>query len=83
MKKLNESFIEVKKSKFIGYIYSIESIDEVAKIISNLKEEQSTEGKVINLGATILLKTNNAVTSYLTLSNKAFPQFDITYYLYK
>ena len=50
--------------------------------ISNLKEEQSTEGKVINLGATILLKTNNAVTSYLTLSNKAFPQFDITYYLY-
>ena len=50
--------------------------------ISDLKEEQSTEGKVINLGATILLKTNNTVTSYLTLSNKAFPQFDITYYLY-
>ena len=47
MKKLNESFIEVKKSKFIGYIYSIESIDEVAKIISNLKEEHKKDRHIV------------------------------------
>ena len=47
MKKLNESFIEVKKSKFIGYIYSIESIDEVAKIISNLKEEHKKARHIV------------------------------------
>ena len=47
MKKLNESFIEVKKSKFIGYIYSIESIDEVAKIISSLKEEHKKARHVV------------------------------------
>ena len=39
MEKLNESFIEVKKSKFIGYMYSVDSTDEVEKIISSLKEE--------------------------------------------
>ena len=47
MKKLNESFIEVKKSKFIGYIYSIESIDEVTKIISNLKEEHKKARHIV------------------------------------
>lgn len=47
MKKLNESFIEVKKSKFIGYIYSIESIDEVVEIISNLKEEHKKARHIV------------------------------------
>lgn len=47
MKKLNESFIEVKKSKFIGYMYSIESIDEVVEIISNLKEEHKKARHIV------------------------------------
>lgn len=47
MKKLNESFIEVKKSKFIGYMYSVDSIDEVEKIISNLKEEHKKARHVV------------------------------------
>lgn len=47
MKKLNESFIEVKKSKFIGYVYSIESIDEVVEIISNLKEEHKKARHIV------------------------------------
>lgn len=37
MEKLSESFIEVKKSKFIGYMYRVNSIDEVDEIISSLK----------------------------------------------
>lgn len=47
MKKLNESFIEVKKSKFIGYMYSIESIDEVVEIISSLKEEHKKARHIV------------------------------------
>ena len=47
MEKLNESFIEVKKSKFIGYMYSVDSIDEVEKIISSLKEEHKKARHVV------------------------------------
>lgn len=37
MKKLNESYIEVKKSKFIGLMYEVTSEEEVDKIINDLK----------------------------------------------
>ena len=47
MEKLNESFIEVKKSKFIGYMYSVDSIDEVEKIISSLKEEHKKARHIV------------------------------------
>lgn len=47
MEKLNESFIEVKKSKFIGYMYSVDSVDEVEKIISDLKEEHKKARHVV------------------------------------
>ncbi len=47
MEKLNESFIEVKKSKFIGYMYSVKSIDEVEKIIFSLKEEHKKARHVV------------------------------------
>lgn len=39
MKKINESYLEIKKSKFIGLLYEIESLDEVDKIINELKVE--------------------------------------------
>ena len=47
MEKLNESFIEVKKSKFIGYMYNVDSVDEVEKIISSLKEEHKKARHVV------------------------------------
>lgn len=47
MEKLNDSFIEVKKSKFIGYMYSVDSVDEVEKIISSLKEEHKKARHVV------------------------------------
>ncbi len=39
MKKLNESFIVEKKSKFYGYLFSLKNIEDVNKIISDLKIE--------------------------------------------
>ncbi len=39
MKKLNESFIEEKKSKFYGYLYEAETLDDVLSILSELKKE--------------------------------------------
>ena len=39
MKLLNTITKEVKKSKFIGYMYKIESPEEVEEILANLKEE--------------------------------------------
>lgn len=39
MKLINRSLIEIKKSKFIGYYYEVESVDEVKNILAMLKEE--------------------------------------------
>lgn len=39
MKLLKESFIEIKKSKFIGLCYEISSPDEAKEIIESLKKE--------------------------------------------
>ncbi len=37
MKEINKSYLEIKKSKFYGYLYNIESIDEVNEILNNIK----------------------------------------------
>ena len=47
MEKLSESFIEVKKSKFIGLMYSVNSIDEIDRIISSLKEEHKKARHIV------------------------------------
>lgn len=39
MNLLNKSSILVKKSKFIAYYYSLESLDEITKIILEIKKE--------------------------------------------
>ena len=39
MKLLNQSLIEIKKSKFIGLFYELDNIDEVNKILEQLKKE--------------------------------------------
>lgn len=39
MKLINTSYIEIKKSKFYGYLYEIENPNEVKIIINKLKEE--------------------------------------------
>lgn len=39
MKKLNESYLEIKKSKFIGLLYNVDSINEVSEIINSLEKD--------------------------------------------
>ena len=39
MKKLNESLVIEKKSKFYGILYEVNSIDEVNSILDDLKKE--------------------------------------------
>ena len=39
MKLINNYCLEVKKSKFIGYFYNIENLDDVDLILDNLKKE--------------------------------------------
>lgn len=39
MKLLNTITEEVKKSKFVGYMYEVESIEEVETILMQIKEE--------------------------------------------
>jgi len=34
---INESFLEIKKSKFYGYLYEIENIEEIDKILEEIK----------------------------------------------
>lgn len=39
MKLLNEYTLEVKKSKFIGLYYEVDTVDEVKEILEQLKKE--------------------------------------------
>lgn len=47
MKKLNESFIEEKKSKFYGYLYNISNESEAISIIENIKKEHKKAKHVV------------------------------------
>lgn len=47
MKKLKESYLEIKKSKFIGVLYELNSIDEVNTIIENLKKEHKKAKHIV------------------------------------
>ncbi len=39
MKLINESYVEIKKSKFIGLYYQIDNLEEVKDILESLKKE--------------------------------------------
>ena len=39
MKLINESKIEIKKSKFIGLAYEVETVEEVKSIIASVQEK--------------------------------------------
>ena len=39
MKLIGKSYLEIKKSKFYGLLYEINSIDEANEILENLKKE--------------------------------------------
>lgn len=47
MKKINESYLEIKKSKFIGLLYEVNDINEVDKIINELKIEHKKSRHIV------------------------------------
>ena len=47
MKKINESYLEIKKSKFIGILYTINDISEVIQIINELKKEHKKARHIV------------------------------------
>ena len=47
MKKLNESYLEVKKSKFIGIMYQVENDSEIHKILDELSTEHKKARHIV------------------------------------
>ncbi len=47
MKKINESYLEIKKSKFIGLLYKIDSEDDIKKIINELSIEHKKAKHIV------------------------------------
>lgn len=47
MKKLSESFIEVKKSKFIGYLFEINTLDDINNILESLSNEHKKAKHIV------------------------------------
>ena len=47
MKILKTNTIEIKKSKFIAYLYDIEDIKEIKIILENLKSEHKKERHIV------------------------------------
>ncbi len=47
MKKLNESYLEIKKSKFIGLLYEVSSTSEVESILSDLSKEHKKARHIV------------------------------------
>ena len=47
MKKINESYLEIKKSKFIGLLFEVNSILDVEEIIESLKKEHKKARHIV------------------------------------
>lgn len=47
MEQLNQSFIEVKKSKFYGFLYSVENENEVELILNELKSSHKKSKHIV------------------------------------
>ena len=47
MKKINESFYEIKKSKFYGYLYQINDTKEIDIILDSLKKEHKKARHIV------------------------------------
>ncbi len=47
MKKIKESLLEVKKSKFISILYEVNSISEIDNILEYLKNEHKKSKHIV------------------------------------
>ncbi len=59
MKEINKSFVENKKSKFYGYLYEINEINEVESILDSLKKEHKKAKHIV-----YAYKVNNIEKKY-------------------
>ena len=67
-KILKESQIEVKKSKFLGFLYEIENSDDVSKIHSKLLKEHKKANHICFGGLT---KDENFLKMMVRLANQS------------
>ena len=64
MKLLKESYLEVKKSRFIGLLYDIESFDEIKKILNEVKSNNKKSTHICLAGvlqSEIIFKNDSEV----------------------
>lgn len=47
MKKINESYLEIKKSKFVGLLYAIDNEDDIEKILKELSIEHKKARHIV------------------------------------
>ena len=47
MKLLNTNTIEIKKSKFVAYLYDIDEINEIKEILENIKYEHKKAKHIV------------------------------------
>ena len=47
MKKISDSYLEIKKSKFIGLLFEVNSVLEVEEIIESLKKEHKKARHIV------------------------------------
>lgn len=47
MKLLNTNTIEIKKSKFVAYLYDIDEISEIKEILENIKYEHKKAKHIV------------------------------------
>ena len=47
MKLLNTNTIEIKKSKFVAYLYDIDEISEIKEILKNIKYEHKKAKHIV------------------------------------
>ncbi len=59
MKMINESFYEIKKSKFYGYSYEINNINEVESILNKIRSEHKKAKHIV-----YAYKINNTEKKY-------------------
>ena len=56
MNKINESYYEIKKSKFYGYYYEVNNILEVNEILEKIKKENKKAKHIV-----YVYKINNVI----------------------
>ena len=72
MKILKTNTIEIKKSKFIAYLYDIENIGEIKVILDNLRTEHKKASMLFMLINLVLLQVKVMIKNQVALQELRF-----------